>query len=183
MVVRIRVDAREVFDLASGWQELAQKFPAERMGVMRRIGVFARQQLMATYMLDLPLNPLLNYSQPTIYRGGWGESVRLWVTPQGTATLRIDSPYHDQMNYGSGPRTLDEGEKQRIKEWAYDKLGVDSDADVTRIIRKIETFGTFGRRLVEDAMNPGTPRGRRLDEFILRVVDEKLVAMLNDVGR
>ncbi|MCK9468417.1 MAG: hypothetical protein M0Q49_03275 [Porticoccaceae bacterium] len=184
MPVKIRVDAREVFGLSYGWQRVAEEFPAQRMYIMRDIGDFARAQLMGAYFLDLPLNPLMNYRFPTAFRGNWGESVRLFVTPQGTATIRITSPLdHITGNTGIGPRELDIGEKVRIREWAYDKIGVEGEADVQRIIHKIETFGIFARRLVEDAFGRQTPRGQRLDAYIQSTIDSRLQLLLDGVAQ
>ena len=182
MATRIRIDVRPLEEIGESFRVLSQNFPVERRNMAWRIGRFARDQVISTYVLDLPLDGGLRHTQPTHYKGTFGQGIRLFVTPQGTVTIRSDSPLTDQIELGRGPRSIDEGERAQIEEWASSKLGITEPRIVNAIVRRIANTGILARRLFFDALHPGTPRGRQVDIFINAQVEQGLNKSLNEAG-
>jgi hypothetical protein len=181
MPTKIRVDPRVLLQLGERFDALSAILPAVRRTMMTEIGTFARAQLVSTYELDLPSNPMLGYNLPSVYRGTFGRSIRLFVTPQGTVTIRADAT-GTGIDTGLPPRVLSDTEREEVREWAETKMGVSSAREVNAIIRKLETFGVIGRRIFDDAFGRDTPRGQVLDRFIGAALDRHLNQMLNDAG-
>lgn len=179
--VKIRVDQRAVFQLGDRFEQLAFMFPAFRRATMTKIGTFARAGLVSTYTLDLPLNPALGYGSPSLYRGAFGRSVRMFITPQGTITIRAEVE-GTSMDEGIDPHQLSDVEREQIREWAETKMGVTNIREVNAIIRKIERFGVNSRRIFRDAFGHETPRGQALDRFIENTIDNDLNQWLDQAG-
>lgn len=181
MPTKIRVDTRAIFRLGERFDLVSASLPSFRRVVMTKIGMFARANLVSTYELDLPLNPMLGYQLPSVYRGAFGRSVRLFITPQGTITIRAEGG-DTNIDVGVEPRRLSSTEREAIADWAESKLGVTSPRVINSIIRRIETRGIIARRIFDDAFRPDTPRGMNLDRFIERTLDEELNRLFDEAG-
>ena len=159
-----RLDDSEWVDAARIIGNMAGNIPELRREVMQGVSADARQAFLATYTQDLPLdNAGPNHKEPTMYRGTLGQSLRIFITPQGTLTLTLSAPHADKVERGG---SVSAGERDDLETWARTKIGLQTRGQINRLIRSINRKGVAARNLMRDALDPSTPRGSGLQQNI-----------------